>query len=108
MLTTTVRRDATSRFAKNVRWGTFPSVALGWRVTEESFLKDNKVISTLKVRASYGVTGRQDGIGNYNYLYDQSKWCRLSYRWHSDSYLPPQSVCTQPEMGNNHFMECGF
>lgn len=68
MLTTTVRRDATSRFAKNVRWGTFPSVALGWRVTEESFLKDNKVISTLKVRASYGVTGQQDGIGNYNYL----------------------------------------
>ena len=40
MLTTTIRRDATSRFAKNVRWGTFPSVALGWRVTEESFLKD--------------------------------------------------------------------
>ena len=68
MLTTTVRRDATSRFAKNVRWGTFPSVALGWRVTEESFLKNNKVLSNLKVRASYGVTGQQDGIGNYNYL----------------------------------------
>ena len=68
MLTTTVRRDATSRFAKNVRWGTFPSVALGWRMTEESFLKDNKILSTLKLRASYGVTGQQDGIGNYNYL----------------------------------------
>ena len=68
MLTTTVRRDATSRFAKNVRWGTFPSVALGWRVTEESFLKNNKVLSNLKIRASYGVTGQQDGIGNYNYL----------------------------------------
>ena len=61
-------RDATSRFAKNVRWGTFPSVALGWRMTEESFLKDNKILSTLKLRASYGVTGQQDGIGNYNYL----------------------------------------
>lgn len=68
MLTTTVRRDATSRFAKNVRWGTFPSVAFGWRMTEESFLKDNKILSTLKLRASYGVTGQQDGIGNYNYL----------------------------------------
>ena len=69
------RRDATSRFAKNVRWGTFPSVALGWRVTEESFLKDNKVLSNLKIRASYGVTGQQDGIGNYNYLpiYTQSQ-----------------------------------
>ena len=75
MLTTTIRRDATSRFAKNVRWGTFPSVALGWRVTEESFLKDNKVLSNLKLRASYGVTGQQDGIGNYNYLpiYTQSQ-----------------------------------
>lgn len=75
MLTTTIRRDATSRFAKNVRWGTFPSVALGWRVTEESFLKDNKVLSNLKIRASYGVTGQQDGIGNYNYLpiYTQSQ-----------------------------------
>ena len=75
MLTTTIRRDATSRFAKNVRWGYFPSVALGWRVTEESFLKDNKVLSNLKIRASYGVTGQQDGIGNYNYLpiYTQSQ-----------------------------------
>lgn len=68
MLTATVRRDATSRFAKDVRWGTFPSLALGWRVTEESFLKDNPILSNLKIRASYGVTGQQDGIGNYNYL----------------------------------------
>lgn len=62
-------------FRQNVRWGTFPSVALGWRVTEESFLKDNKVLSNLKLRASYGVTGQQDGIGNYNYLpiYTQSQ-----------------------------------
>ena len=68
MLTTTIRRDATSRFAKNVRWGTFPSVALGWRVTEESFLKDNKVLSNLKLRASYGVTGQQDIINDYPYM----------------------------------------
>lgn len=68
MLTATVRRDATSRFAPDVRWGTFPSVALGWRMSEEDFLKDNAVLSNLKLRASYGVTGQQDGIGNYNYL----------------------------------------
>ncbi len=68
MLTATVRRDGTSRFAKDVRWGTFPSLALGWRVTEEEFLKDNDILSNLKIRASYGVTGQQDGIGNYNYL----------------------------------------
>ena len=68
MLTATVRRDGTSRFSPDNRWGTFPSVALGWRVTEEDFLKDNPVLSNLKLRASYGVTGQQEGIGNYNYL----------------------------------------
>lgn len=68
MLTATVRRDGTSRFHSDTRWGTFPSVALGWRVTEESFLKDNPVLSNLKIRASYGVTGQQDGIGNYGYM----------------------------------------
>lgn len=68
MLTATVRRDGTSRFNKDNRWGTLPSVALAWRVSEEAFLKDNTVLSNLKLRASYGVTGQQDGIGNYNYL----------------------------------------
>lgn len=68
MLTATVRRDGTSRFNKDNRWGTFPSIALGWRITEEAFLKNNPVISNLKLRASYGVTGQQDGIGNYSYL----------------------------------------
>lgn len=68
MLTATIRRDGTSRFHKDNRWGTFPSVALAWRVTEEEFLKNNAVLSNLKLRASYGVTGQQDGIGNYNYL----------------------------------------
>ena len=68
MLTATMRRDGTSRFSKDNRWGTFPSVALAWRVSEEDFLKDNAVLSNLKLRASYGVTGQQDGIGNYNYL----------------------------------------
>ncbi|MDR2956507.1 MAG: SusC/RagA family TonB-linked outer membrane protein, partial [Prevotella sp.] len=69
MLTATVRSDGTSRFNEDNRWGTFPSVALAWRVSEESFLKEyNDVLSNLKLRASYGVTGQQDGIGNYNYL----------------------------------------
>ena len=68
LLTATMRRDASSRFSKDNRWGTFPSVALGWTLIEEPWLKDNKVLSNLKLRASYGVTGQQDGIGNYNYL----------------------------------------
>jgi len=68
LLTATLRRDGTSRFSKNNRWGTSPSVALGWTLTNEPFMKEQKVLSNLKLRASYGVTGQQDGIGNYNYL----------------------------------------
>lgn len=68
LLTATVRRDASSRFSKDTHWGTFPSVALGWTLTEEPWLKNQKVLSNLKLRASYGVTGQQEGIGNYNYL----------------------------------------
>ena len=68
MLTGTVRRDGTSRFSEDNRWGTFPSVALAWRLSEEAFLKDNNVLSNLKLRASYGITGQQEGIGNYRYL----------------------------------------
>jgi len=74
LLTATMRRDGTSRFSPDTRWGTFPSIALGWTLTQENWLKDNKVLNNLKLRASYGVTGQQDGIGNYNYLpiYTQS------------------------------------
>ncbi|MDR0865145.1 MAG: TonB-dependent receptor [Candidatus Symbiothrix sp.] len=66
LLTATLRRDGTSRFKE--KWGTFPSLALAWRLSEEAFLKDNSVVSDLKLRLSYGVTGQQDGIGNYAYL----------------------------------------
>ena len=68
LLTATIRRDGSSRFAPDQRWGTFPSVALAWNIAEESFLRGNRVLNNLKLRASYGVTGQQDGIGNYGYL----------------------------------------
>lgn len=68
LLTATVRRDGTSRFNEDNRWGTFPSVALAWRLNEEAFMSDIDVLSNLKLRASFGITGQQDGIGNYNYL----------------------------------------
>ncbi len=68
MITATIRQDGTSRFSEDTRWGTFPSVALGWRLSEEGFLRGIDVLSNLKLRASYGVTGQQEGIGNYNYL----------------------------------------
>lgn len=68
MLTATIRQDGTSRFGKDHRWGTFPSVALAWRLSEELFLSNVEVLSNLKLRASYGITGQQEGIGNYGYL----------------------------------------
>lgn len=69
LLTATVRRDGSSRFAKNNRWGTFPSVALAWRISQEDFyapLRD--YVNDMKLRVSYGVTGQQDGITNYGYI----------------------------------------
>lgn len=69
LLSVSVRRDGSSRFSKSNRWGSFPSVALAWRASEEKFFKSLKpAFSTLKVRASYGVTGQQDGISNYSYM----------------------------------------
>ncbi|PSL43120.1 TonB-linked SusC/RagA family outer membrane protein [Chitinophaga niastensis] len=67
LVTATVRSDGSSRFGPNNRWGTFPSVALGWRVSQESFMKSLTNISDLKLRASYGFSGNFN-IGNYSYM----------------------------------------
>lgn len=69
LLTATFRRDGSSRFSKDNRWGTFPSVALAWRVSQEDFWSGlSPVMNDFKLRASYGVTGQQDGIGNYLFM----------------------------------------
>ncbi|UFH53798.1 SusC/RagA family TonB-linked outer membrane protein [Spirosoma sp. KNUC1025] len=64
LLSASVRRDGSSRFAPGNKWGTFPSASIGWRISEESFMKSMRNISELKIRASYGETGF-NGIGNY-------------------------------------------
>lgn len=66
-LTATLRRDASSVFREDLRWGTFPAIGLGWRIKDESFLKESKVLSDLKLRASWGITGQQDIVGNVGY-----------------------------------------
>ena len=64
-VTATLRRDGTSRFQNN-KWGLFPSVALGWNIKNEGFLKDSDKVSALKLRLSYGQTGQQDlNAGDY-------------------------------------------
>jgi TonB-linked SusC/RagA family outer membrane protein len=66
-LTTTfnVRADGSSRFGENNRWGVFPSAAVQYRLTEEPFFQSQSVLSDLAVRASYGRTGNQEGLGNF-------------------------------------------
>jgi TonB-dependent starch-binding outer membrane protein SusC len=68
LLTATIRRDGSSRFSGDNKWGMFPSVALAWKMKDEKFLASSKVVSDLKLRMGYGVTGQQDGINNYDYL----------------------------------------
>ncbi|MCE6992461.1 TonB-dependent receptor [Dyadobacter sp. CY323] len=65
LFTLTGRYDGSSRFGNNNSWGFFPSAAFAWRIIEEPFMKNLKNVSDLKLRLSHGVTGNQDGIGNY-------------------------------------------
>jgi len=63
-----IRTDGSSRFAPNVRWGTFPEGSFTWRIKDEDFLKDSHTLSDLKLRVGYGITGNQEGIADYPYL----------------------------------------
>lgn len=68
LLTATLRRDGSSRFSENNRWGLFPSAALAWTISNEPFMKATEnVLSKLKLRLGYGVTGQQE-IGDYQYI----------------------------------------
>lgn len=95
LITATVRRDGSTRFGKRNRWGLFPSLALAWRVIDEPFAEGlSKVMSNLKVRASYGITGNQE-INDYAYvnLYQTSD-DRAAYIFGNDTIttLRPNSV----------------
>ena len=68
VFTFTARGDGSSKFAKPYRWGFFPSGAFAWNIAQEPFMKDVTPVSTLKLRFSAGLTGQQDGIGDYVHL----------------------------------------
>jgi len=87
LLTATIRRDGSSRFAPTNRWGLFPSVALAWNINDERFLANSKVFSALKLRVGYGVTGQQDGIGDYDFLsYYSLSAANASYQFGNTYY----------------------
>ncbi|MCD8178106.1 MAG: TonB-dependent receptor [Tannerellaceae bacterium] len=67
MVQATVRSDGSSKFGKDSRWGTFPSVALGWRISEEEFFPQDGLISNLKLRASWGRLGNEQTLGYYDF-----------------------------------------
>ena len=66
MLQATIRRDGSSVFGKNNRWGTFPSISGAWNITEEAFMKNQNLFSNLKLRAGYGVSGNAMGFDVYS------------------------------------------
>lgn len=83
VLTASIRRDGSSKFGANHKWGTFPAVSAAWILNEESFLKDSNFINELKLRAGYGTSGNQEGFDPYKSLqlygksgqyYDDGKW----------------------------------
>ncbi|MDR2232987.1 MAG: TonB-dependent receptor [Tannerella sp.] len=83
MLTATIRRDGSSKFGANHKWGTFPSASAAWGISQESFMKGVNWLNDLKFRVGYGVTGNQDGLAPYRSLelygtqgiyYDAGSW----------------------------------
>ena len=83
MLTATLRKDGSSKFGANHKWGTFPSISAAWGLSQEEFLKEVNWLNDLKLRVGYGVTGNQDGLDPYKTLelygrsgsyYDAGKW----------------------------------
>lgn len=75
----TIRRDGFSAFGKDNRHGVFPAVAIGWRISEETFMKDVSWLNDLKIRASYGVMGNKEGINPANAYYTYGQHPGLSY-----------------------------
>ena len=91
VFTFTARGDGSSKFAKNHRWGFFPSGAFAWNIAQEPFMKIHKDVTTLKLRASIGLTGQQDGIGDYVHLarYNQSNNPSYMYDMGNQTFVKP-------------------
>ncbi|RKD92744.1 TonB-dependent receptor [Mangrovibacterium diazotrophicum] len=78
LLQASLRRDGSSKFGDNTKWGVFPSVSVGWKIINESFMADNEIFSDLKLRASWGLAGN-NGVGDYDQI------ARLAYANYSNN-----------------------
>lgn len=92
LVSASIRRDGSSRFGKNNKWGWFPAVSLGWRISRENFMKDIKWIDELKLRAGYGETGNQD-FANYKSMFLVQPAGSFYYngKW-SNAYAPASNA----------------
>lgn len=114
LFTASLRRDASSKFSPENRVGYFPAFAAAWRLKED-FFKSTNVISELKLRLGYGITGQQSGIGNYSYLprYSQSN-SSATYQFGNTfySYLRPEgydpSIKWESTATSNVALDFGF
>lgn len=92
LLAVIMRADGSSKFEQGHRWGYFPSVSVGWNISSESFLANNKFIDALKLRASYGTSGQQDNVPDYlNYAY----WGTAKYNG-SSGFVPINLLSLTP------------
>lgn len=89
LLTATLRDDGSSKFIKDKRWGIFPSLAFAWKAKDESFLRNSKVFSDLKLRLGYGVTGQQDGIPGNVYTANYSLGSNNSLYQFGNTFVAP-------------------
>lgn len=97
MVTGTLRRDGSSRFGKNNKWGVFPSASAAWRMSDEAFMESTSSwLDNLKLRVGFGVTGNQDGIGEYKSLAtlaaDGASYYDAETGTWKKSYAPNQNV----------------
>ena len=88
-----VRREGSSKFGENNKWGTFPSASLGWTISNEAFMKDVKWVNTLKLRAGFGITGV---IPNDPYISLTKYAYGSSYYYSNGTWLPGLSVSSNP------------
>lgn len=107
------RADASSRFSQAHRWGVFPSFSVGWRITEEEFMKNQKIFSNLKLRASWGQLGNQNGLGLYDYIpqYKVSGYYPFANelgQWASVEKLPSESRTWETVEMSNVAVDMGF
>ncbi len=97
MVTATLRQDGSSRFGANHKWGFFPSASVAWRISEESFMEPTRDwLDNLKVRAGYGITGNQDGIGEYRSLSLMGTGGGAYYDQATDSWKQSYGITQNP------------